>query len=103
MGADDLRLLGRAEAERRVRVAGLLDAALTPHCAAVHPARLARGLAEVVELGTPIYESTEATRIRPGRVDTARGPVRAEVVVRATEGYSVTSPACAGRCSRCTR
>ncbi|HJW63867.1 MAG TPA: FAD-dependent oxidoreductase, partial [Actinomycetes bacterium] len=55
MGPDDLRLLGRAEAERRVRVAGLLDAALTPHCAAVHPARLARGLAEVVErLGTPI-------------------------------------------------
>ena len=93
MGADDLRLLGRAEAERRVRVAGLLDAALTPHCAAVHPARLARGLAEVVErLGTPIYESTEATRIRPGRVDTARGAVRAEVVVRATEGYSVTLP-----------
>jgi glycine/D-amino acid oxidase-like deaminating enzyme len=93
MGEGDLRLLGRVEAERRVRVAGLLDAALTPHCAAVHPARLARGLAEVVErLGTPIYESTEATRIRPGRVDTARGAVTAEVVVRATEGYSVTLP-----------
>ena len=72
---------GEAEAERRVRVAGLLDAALTPHCAAVHPARLARGL-DGRAAGTPIYESTEATRIRPGRVDTARGAVTAEVVVR---------------------
>jgi glycine/D-amino acid oxidase-like deaminating enzyme len=93
MGPDDLWLLGRAEAERRVRVAGLLDAAFTPHCAAVDPARLARGLAEVVErLGVPVYEHTRVTRIRPGQVDTSRGTVRAELVVRATEGYSVTLP-----------
>jgi glycine/D-amino acid oxidase-like deaminating enzyme len=93
MGTDDQRLLGRDEAERRVRAAGLLAAAFTPHCAAVDPARLARGLAAVVErLGVPIYEATMATRIRPGRVDTTRGPVRAEVVVRATEGYSATLP-----------
>jgi glycine/D-amino acid oxidase-like deaminating enzyme len=93
MGPDDLWLLGRAEAERRVRVAGLLDAAFTPHCAAVDPARLARGLAEVVErLGVPVYEHTRVKRIRPGQVDTSRGTVRAEVVVRATEGYSVTLP-----------
>jgi glycine/D-amino acid oxidase-like deaminating enzyme len=93
MGPDDLWLLGRAEAERRVRVAGLLDAAFTPHCAAVDPARLARGLAEVVaRLGVPVYEHTRVTRIRPGQVDTSRGTVRAEVVVRATEGYSVTLP-----------
>ena len=70
-----------------------------------HPARLARGLAEVVErLGTPIYESTEATRIRPGRVDTARGarsrPRWSSGPPRAT---ARPSPACAGRCSRCTR
>ncbi|HYN19218.1 MAG TPA: FAD-dependent oxidoreductase, partial [Actinomycetes bacterium] len=84
MGEDDQRLLGRDEAERRVRVAGLLDAAFTPHCAAVDPARLARGLAGVVErLGVPIYETTPVTRIRPGRADTMHGPVTAEVVVRA--------------------
>jgi glycine/D-amino acid oxidase-like deaminating enzyme len=93
MGEDDRRLLGRAEAERRVRVAGLVGAAFTPHCAALDPARLARGLAEVVErLGVAVYESTAVTRIRPGRADTARGPVRAEVVVRATEGYSAALP-----------
>jgi len=93
MGPDDQRLLGRAEAERRVRAAGLLGAAFTPHCAALDPARLVRGLAEVVEgLGATIYETTPVTRIRPGRVDTSRGPVRAEIVVRATEGYTATLP-----------
>jgi glycine/D-amino acid oxidase-like deaminating enzyme len=93
MGEDDLRLLDRAEAERRVRAAGLVGAAFTPHCAALDPARLVRGLAEVVErLGTPIYESTAVTRIRPGRVDTTRGPVKAGIVVRATEGYTATLP-----------
>jgi glycine/D-amino acid oxidase-like deaminating enzyme len=93
MGEEDQRLLDRDEAERRVRVVGLLAASFTPHCAAVDPARLARGLAEVVErLGVPVYEATPVTRIRPGRVDTPRGPVRAEVVVRATEGYATTLP-----------
>jgi glycine/D-amino acid oxidase-like deaminating enzyme len=93
MDEADQRLLGADEAAARVRAAGLLGAAFTPHCAAVDPARLARGLAEVVErLGVPIYESTPVTRLRPGRVDTPAGPVHAEVVVRATEGYTATLP-----------
>jgi glycine/D-amino acid oxidase-like deaminating enzyme len=93
MGPDDQRLLGRAEAERRVRADGLLGAVFTPHCAAIDPARLVRGLAEVVEgLGATIFETTPVTRIRRGRVDTSRGPVRAEIVVRATEGYTATMP-----------
>jgi glycine/D-amino acid oxidase-like deaminating enzyme len=93
MGEADQRLLGREEAAERVRAAGLLGAAYTPHCAALDPARLVRGLAGAVErLGVPIYESTPVTRIRPGRVDTAHGPVRAEVVVRATEGWTATLP-----------
>jgi glycine/D-amino acid oxidase-like deaminating enzyme len=93
MGEDDQRLLGAAEAAGRVRAAGVLGGAFTPHCAALDPARLARGLAEVVEgLGVPIYEATPVTAIRPGRVDTTRGPVRAEVVVRATEGWTATLP-----------
>jgi len=90
MGEEDQRLLDRDETERRVRVAGVLAAAFTPHCAAVDPARLARGLAVAVErLGVPVYESTPVTGMR---ADTTRGPVRAEVVVRATEGYSATLP-----------
>jgi glycine/D-amino acid oxidase-like deaminating enzyme len=93
MDEADRRLLGPAEAAERVGAAGLLGAAFTPHCAAVDPARLARGLAGVVErLGVPIYESTPVTSIRPGRVETARGPVKAQVVVRATEGWTATLP-----------
>jgi glycine/D-amino acid oxidase-like deaminating enzyme len=93
MGEADQRLLGPAEAAARVRAAGVVGAAFTAHCAALDPARLARGLAEVVErAGVPIYESTPVTRIRPGRVDTPGGPVRAEVVVRATEGWTATLP-----------
>jgi glycine/D-amino acid oxidase-like deaminating enzyme len=93
LGEADQRLLGQDEAGRRVRAAGLLGAAFTPHCAALDPARLVRGLAAVVErLGVPIFESTPVTRIRPRQVDTARGPVKAEVVVRATEGYTAALP-----------
>jgi glycine/D-amino acid oxidase-like deaminating enzyme len=93
LGDADLDLLGPAEAGRRIRVPGLLGAVWSPHCAAIDPARLVRGLARTVERhGARIYETTPATRIRPGRVDTARGRVRAEVVVRATEGYTPTLP-----------
>jgi glycine/D-amino acid oxidase-like deaminating enzyme len=93
VGEDDLRLLGRTETERRVRAARLLGAVFTPHCAALDPARLARGLAEVVErLGVPIYESTPVTRLRAGRVDTTCGQVRADFTVRATEGWTATLP-----------
>jgi glycine/D-amino acid oxidase-like deaminating enzyme len=91
MGQSDLVLLGPAQAAERIRAHGLLGASWTPHCAAIDPARLVRGLAEVVErLGAQIFESTPATAIRPGRVATPGGEVRAEVVVRATEGFTPT-------------
>ena len=47
----------------------VLGGAFTPHCAAVHPARLVRGLARVVEAaGVPIFERTPVRAIEPGRV-----------------------------------
>ncbi len=79
------------EAAERIEVEGCLGASFTPHCAALHPARLARGLARVVEgLGVNVFERTAASSIEPGRVVTDRGTVRADVVVRATEGYTPT-------------
>ena len=61
------------------------------HCAAVHPARLALGLADVVRRqGTVIHEGTPVTAIESGRVLTLRGPVRAGAIIRATEGYTDT-------------
>ena len=91
LGEDDLRWLDRAEAADRLRAAGVLGALYTPHCAAIHPARLARGLATAVERhGAVLHEGTRATAIEPGRVRTDRGTLKADVVVRATEGYTPT-------------
>ena len=91
LGEDDLRWLDRSEAADRLRAAGVLGALHTPHCAAIHPARLARGLATAVERhGAVLHEATRATAIEPGRVRTDRGTLKADVVVRATEGYTPT-------------
>ena len=85
----DLRWLDRREARGRLVADGVHGAAYTPHCAAVHPARLARGLAEAVErVGVHLYEGTPVTSIEPRSVRTPFGDVRAEVVVRATEAYT---------------
>ena len=86
---DDERLLDADEASAMLAADGVLGAAYTPHCAAIHPARLVRGLARVVEAsGVAIFEQTRVRGIQPGRVETDAGTVTAEVVLRATEGYT---------------
>jgi glycine/D-amino acid oxidase-like deaminating enzyme len=86
---DDVRLLDATEATGVVAANGVRGATYTPDCAAIHPARLVRGLAQAVERrGVTIYERTPATEIRPGAVVTAHGILRAERVIRATEGYT---------------
>jgi glycine/D-amino acid oxidase-like deaminating enzyme len=92
-GPGDYRWLPAAEARDRVGAQPTLGALYTPHCAAIHPARLARGLARAVERnGAAIYEQTAATGLQPGAVLTARGRVRADVVVRATEAFTPQLP-----------
>jgi len=89
IGEEDLALLSPDEARARVGATDVLGGTFTPHCAALDPARLVRGLAEVVEgRGVRIYEQTEVAAIAPGVVTTTRGTVRARTVVRATEGYT---------------
>ena len=88
-GRTDLELLDARLAAGVLDAAGTLGATYTPDCAALHPARLVRGLAEACERrGVTIHDSTRATAIEPGRVRTDRGTVRAEAVIRATEGYT---------------
>jgi len=92
-GEDDLAWLSAAEARERVAVSGALGAMYSPHCARVHPAKLVRGLARVVEsLGVPIYERTTVTDRTRGGVATPAGRVKADVAVRGTEGYGVDLP-----------
>jgi glycine/D-amino acid oxidase-like deaminating enzyme len=88
---DDVRLLSAVQASAMVGATDVLGGTYTPHCAALDPARLVRGLAKVVERrGVRIYEQTTATAVRPGAVSTDHGTVRTSAVVRATEGYTRT-------------
>jgi len=90
---DDLRWLEPDEARGRLGASRMLGATYTPHCAAIHPARLVRGLADVVAArGVAIYEQTEVRSVADGVVETGRGRIRAETVVRATEGYTPQLP-----------
>ncbi|MGY0389989.1 NAD(P)/FAD-dependent oxidoreductase [Nocardioides sp. WG-D5] len=91
LGEAELSLLDQAAAEKRLAATGTLGATYTPDCAAIHPAKLVRGLARAVEArGVTIYEQTRVTSIEPHVVRTERDVVSADVVVRATEGYTPT-------------
>jgi glycine/D-amino acid oxidase-like deaminating enzyme len=96
---DDSRWLDEREARERCDATAVLGAMYTPHCAAVHPAKLAVGLADAavrrgVELceRSVVTEIVPATRWRRAAAVTASGTVRADVVVRATEGYTPRLP-----------
>ena len=88
---DAYELLDPARTTARVNATGMYGSLYTPHAAAVHPARLARGLARAVErLGGVVHEMTPALSIDGRRVITAAGVIAADVVVRATEAYTGT-------------
>lgn len=96
---DRWRRLGADELRERVRIAGAIGAAYSPHAAVIHPGRLVRNLARLVErLGGRIVEQTPVTDVRPAADDrpaalvTALGEVRAPVVVLAGEAYLTRLP-----------
>ena len=98
-GEEDVRWLGPEEAHDLIGAGSILGATFTPHCAALQPALLARGLADAVERrGVRLYEHTKVLDIRPRSgasgpaVVTSGGTVDAEVVVRATEAWTPTLP-----------
>ena len=92
-GDEDVRLLSAAEAQSMAGATSVLGGTYTPHCAAIHPARLARGLLEAVRrAGVQVYERTPVLELLPGRLVTASGTVRARYVIRATEGYTPGLP-----------
>ena len=90
---DDLRLLSPTEAREMAAADGVLGATFTPHCASIDPAALVRRLATIVTArGAQLYEGTAALEIRPHKVVAENGTVTADVVVRATEGYTAALP-----------
>lgn len=85
----DVQLLDANDAAATINVANTRAALWHPHAARIQPAKLARGLAQAVEnLGVEIYENTTVLEIRPRELDTTHGTVRAEYIVRATEGFT---------------
>ncbi|MGV9889634.1 NAD(P)/FAD-dependent oxidoreductase [Streptomyces sp. NPDC003395] len=90
-GEKDRELYGAEETAERIRVADAVGSTWTPHGARLHPVKLVKGLAAVVEaLGVTIHESTPVTEIRPKHAVTPYGTVRAPYVLRCTEGFTAS-------------
>lgn len=83
------RVLDARQATEMVGARGVQGGLYTPHCALIHPGKLVRGLARLVEsLGATIHENTPATRIAPRGVTTPYGQLTAPIVLRATEAFT---------------
>jgi len=92
-GDDDVTLLDAEAATARLAATGTRGATYTPDCAAVHPAKLVRGLAAAgARRGVALYERSPVTELSPHRVVTPGGTLTADVVVRATEAYTAQLP-----------
>ncbi len=90
-GEDDYRWLEPVEASEQICIAGSRGAEYSQHYAVIHPAKLATGLAaKLIEKGVSIYEHSPVREITRGKVRTDIASVKADMVVRATEGYTPT-------------
>ena len=90
-GDSDYQGIGPKGLQNMLDVEGALGAIHMKHCAAIQPARLARGLADVVEgLGVSLYEQSPVLQINDKTLVTSGGTIKAGTVVVATEGYSGT-------------
>lgn len=95
-GVEDYRWLDAAATTARVSSTNVVGSVYTPHCAAVDPLKLLRGVAAAAEAqGAVINEATRVREIAPGRVVTDSGTVRARHVIRATEAYTALLPGAA--------
>lgn len=92
-GDHDYRWVDASETASIIALTGARGAVFTPHCATVHPLRLVHALARAVAAaGAHVIEGVAVDAIAPGCIQTSAGPIRARVVVRATEGYTRQLP-----------
>ncbi len=100
-GADQLELITAGSHDearaRSLAATSSLAASFDPSCARVHPGRLVRGLARVVEsLGVVIAEQSEIVEWAPGRAlysgAGGQGLITCDQLVIAIEGYGAQFP-----------
>ena len=87
--AGDYEWVDAGEARRACNASDVLGAIRTRTCATVHPLRLTHAVAKAADAaGARILEHTAVEHIASRRLTTDGGTIHAEVVVRATEGYT---------------
>ncbi len=90
---DDISWLDANEFAERARIHGALGGTYSPHCAALQPAKLACGLASFLEArGVAVFEQSAVRTIEKGVLTTDHGRIRADNVLRCTEGYTCRLP-----------
>ena len=88
---EDFRQLTQQQLGEHINVNGALGGMYMSHCAAIHPARLACGLADVLEArGVDIFEQTPVVSLDRQGFTTPAGHVKAGITILATEGYTRT-------------
>jgi glycine/D-amino acid oxidase-like deaminating enzyme len=90
MTDEDVRVLTPDQVVELAEITQLRAASFSRQAARIDPARLVRGLAKACErLGVQIFERTRALSVAPGAVRCEPGTVRAEIVLRTTESYTM--------------
>lgn len=84
-----MRVMEADELAGRIRIPQARAAMVVEGVARIQPAKLVSGLARLVEgQGVRIVEGTSVTGLAPGRVSTDRGVIRAQTILRCTEGFT---------------
>ncbi|WP_148573285.1 NAD(P)/FAD-dependent oxidoreductase [Nocardioides caldifontis] len=89
MATDEVRMLTAAEVAERVDVAGAVGGLYAEACARIHPGKLVRQLADLVESrGVRIFERTRITDVEEGVARSHHLRVQAGSTLICTEGFS---------------
>jgi glycine/D-amino acid oxidase-like deaminating enzyme len=97
LGLTGFRRLSAEEVQADIHSPTYIGGLHEDHCGVLHPARLARGLARVVEgMGATLHDTTPVTGFDTSgptvRLTTPRGEVRADQVVLATSAWASQLP-----------
>ncbi|MET0953960.1 MAG: FAD-dependent oxidoreductase [Aeromicrobium sp.] len=86
---EEVRLLTADEVRERVDVVAAVGGLYAAPCARIHPGKLVRQLARLVEArGVRLYEGTRVDRVEPRLAHTAAARISTEHILLCTEGFS---------------